>query len=301
MKVQFEALKSLQGLQYNVSLATYTSLQIGGPADVFVEVYGIEDVKFCQAFAKQKKLPLYVIGKGCNLLVADQGVRGIVLHMGKRFAHIELQGDTILYAQSGATLQALSAFAEQQALAGLSFASGIPGTVGGAVVMNAGAYGGEMKDVVAFVDFLNAEGKVVRFNNAQMEFAYRHSSLQNTEAIVLGVGYQLQKGNQEEIHAQSLAYNTSRAEKQPLDIPSCGSAFQRPQGNYASALIEQCGLKGFRVGGCCVSTKHAGFLVNDGGATAKEYLELIHSVQNIVKEKTGYQLEPEVKQMGDFA
>ncbi len=284
----------------HADMKKYTTLQIGGPADVLIDAQSQADILHAQAFAKEHSLPLTVIGKGSNLLVGDGGIRGIVLHIAKGFSAITQTDDCRIYAQSGATLKALSLYAENLSLAGLSFASGIPGTVGGGVVMNAGAYGPEMKDVVEYVDFVDADGNLCRYNNEQMGFSYRTSRLQHKAAIVLGVGYLLQPGDPAEIAELTQELNRRRAEKQPLHLPSCGSVFKRPEGNFASKLIEDCGLKGYRMGKCAVSDKHSGFLVNDKGASAKEYLELIMYVQAEVKRQTGVDLELEVKQMGEF-
>lgn len=284
----------------NCDMRAHTSLQIGGPADILVDAHSREEILRAQRFAAENQLPLTVIGRGSNLLIGDKGIRGLVLRIAKGFSQIEQTREHHIYAQSGATLKALALFAQEHSLSGLSFASGIPGTVGGGVVMNAGAYGAEMKDVVEYVDIVDAQGNLCRCGNPQMDFSYRSSRLQNSGSIVLGAGFVLRSGNAEEIAAQTQELNRRRAEKQPLHLPSCGSAFKRPEGNYASALIEQCGLKGFRLGRCAVSDKHSGFLVNDRGASAAEYLALIRHVQQEVKRQTGYELELEVKQVGEF-
>ena len=297
---QLYALIDKSRIFFNEDMKKYTTLQIGGPADILIDAQSQADILHAQAFAREHGLPLTVIGKGSNLLVGDGGIRGIVLHIAKGFSAITQTDDCRIYAQSGATLKALSLYAESLSLAGLSFASGIPGTVGGGVVMNAGAYGPEMKDVVEYVDFVVAEGNLRRYDNEQMGFAYRTSRLQHRAAIVLGVGCLLTPGNQTEITALTQDLNRRRADKQPLHLPSCGSVFKRPEGNFASKLIEDCGLKGYRMGNCAVSDKHSGFLVNDRGASAREYMALIGHVQAEVKRKTGVDLELEVKRMGEF-
>lgn len=284
----------------NADMRKYTSLQIGGPADLLLDVHSAEEIRSALRLVKSQGLPLCVIGKGSNLLVGDGGIRGLVLRIAGGFANCVQTGECRIYAQSGCSMKALSKFAEELSLAGLSFASGIPGTVGGGVMMNAGAYGPELKDVVEYVDVLDEDGEQHSFSNADMQFAYRSSRLQNSKYIVIGVGFVLEKGNKEEISALTQELNRRRADKQPLHLPSCGSVFRRPAGNYASALIEQCGLKGFRLGHCAVSDKHSGFLVNDQGATAKEYLALIQYVQDVVKKETNYDLEMEVKAVGEF-
>lgn len=298
-----DILKELQShIEYvykDADMRKYTSLHIGGPADILIEACRKEDVLIAQKIAKENHLDFFVLGKGSNILVGDKGIRGIVLHIGNRFNKLSVNHN-IIYAEAGAYLSELAKFAQKNSLAGLEFASGIPGTVGGAVVMNAGAYGGEMKNVVKYVDFIDKDGKLKRFNNEEMEFSYRNSALQNKGNIIIGVAYSLSKGNKEQIMQTILELNRRRAEKQPLEYPSCGSVFKRPIGNYASALIEQCGLKGYSIGGCSVSTKHAGFMINNGSATANEYLELIHTVQDVVQKKTKYKLDTEVRLVGEF-
>ena len=299
MDIYSELKSHIASVYKNVPMCEYTTLRIGGPADILVETSSIDDIVFTQKTAKQYNLPLFALGRGSNILVGDKGIRGIVLHIGKNFESLSVK-ENCIYAESGAMLSCLAKFAAENSLKGLEFSGGIPGTVGGAVIMNAGAYGGEMKDVVKYVDFSDKDGNVLRYSSEEMDFNYRHSSLQGNGSIVLGVGFSLEKGDTKQIKETILELNRRRAAKQPLDKPSCGSVFKRPEGKYAAALIENCELKGLRIGGCSVSTKHAGFIINDGNCTAKEYIDLIHTGQERVYKATGYKLETEVRLVGEF-
>lgn len=290
----------------NIPLSSYTTLRLGGPADVLVECAGVEQITAAMTAAAALEVPLTILGNGSNLLVRDGGIRGLVLHVGGSFAAVSdpvplPDGRFALTAQGGATLQKLSNAAADYGLGGLEFASGIPGTVGGAVYMNAGAYGGEMKDVVTGVTAVDADGRTIAFSNEEMDFGYRHSVLSglNRPVTVTSVTVSLPRGDEETIRATMREFSARRREKQPITLPSCGSTFKRPVGQFAGTLIDQCGLKGLRVGGASVSTLHAGFLVNDGEGTSADYLALIAEVQRIVYEKTGVRLEPEVRILGE--
>ena len=290
----------------NVPMRGYTTLKLGGPADVLAEISSVEELSAAIQAANAIGVPLTILGNGSNLLVRDGGIRGLVVHVGDAFSAVSdpvplPDGFFALTAQGGATLQKLSNAAAEYGLSGLEFASGIPGTVGGAVYMNAGAYGGEMKDVVTCVTALDADGRTIAFTNEEMRFGYRHSALMELPraAAVTSVTVRLPRGDAETIRATMREFSARRREKQPVTLPSCGSTFKRPEGQFAGTLIDQCGLKGLRVGGASVSTLHAGFLVNDQEATAAEYLALIAQVQHIVYEKTGVKLEPEVRILGE--
>ena len=284
----------------------YTTLRLGGMADVLVEASSAEQVRDVLKLSADHQVPVTVIGNGSNLLVKDGGVRGLVLHVGGAFSKISDpvplgDGRFAITAQGGAMLTALSNKAASNGLAGLEFAAGIPGTVGGSVFMNAGAYGGEMKDVVTHVNACDREGRNISYTHEEMKFGYRKSVLAQSEnaPVVTSVTVALYPGDEETIRTTMREFNARRREKQPITLPSCGSTFKRPEGQFAGTLIEQCGLKGLRVGGASVSTLHAGFLVNDGQGTAADYLQLIAEVQRIVLEKTGFQLEPEVRIIGE--
>ena len=267
-----------------------------------------EEVSAAFAAARSLDVPVTLVGNGSNLLVRDGGVRGLVIHIGDEFSAVSdpvplPDGRFAITAQGGALLTRLSNAAAAAGLKGLEFAAGIPGTVGGAVYMNAGAYGGEMKDVVTLVTGCAQDGRTVTYNNEEMAFGYRHSALidEGCPVAVTGVTVALEKGDEDTIRTTMREFNARRREKQPITLPSCGSTFKRPEGHFAGTLIDQCGLKGLRVGGASVSTLHAGFLVNDAQGTAADYLALIAQVQRIVLEKTGVQLEPEVRIIGEDA
>ena len=280
-------------------MKNHTTFRIGGPADALAlpktpgEV--AEVVRFCHEHAQ----PYYVLGNGSNLLVSDEGYRGLVLQLYRNFNDIQVNGETITV-QSGAMLAAVARTAYQTGLTGLEFASGIPGTIGGAVVMNAGAYGGEMKNVLKEVTVLTKEGEVLVIPAKALELGYRTSVIPKNGWIVLGAVLQLKKGDQEQILARMEELKEQRITKQPLDLPSAGSTFKRPEGYFAGKLIMDAGLRGFTVGGAQVSEKHCGFVVNRGNATAADVWKLICEVKRRVKEMTGVELEPEVKLLGGF-
>ena len=244
-------------------------------------------------------LPVTVIGHGSNLLVLDGGIRGLVICIGKNMRKITRNGKTIT-AQAGASLGSVAMEAAEAGLTGLEFASGIPGTVGGGVAMNAGAYEGEMAQVVACVKGIYPGGETVTLTREEMDFGYRHSAVTEKNVIVTEATFELEEGDPAAIRAKMSGLNAMRAEKQPLDVPSAGSAFKRPEGYYAASLIDQCGLKGYSIGGARVSMKHAGFLVNTG-TSSKDFLDLMTKVQQIVEERVGVKLEPEIKVIGEEA
>lgn len=278
-------------------MSLHTSFRIGGPADYYAEPQSVEELQALLQAAKAINLPVTIIGNGTNLLVKDGGIRGLVIRVALKQ---QRQEENRLILGSGTSLILAAKKAAELGLTGLEFASGIPGCLGGAVYMNAGAYGGEISQVVEQVTVLDQEtGAVEQLSNEQLDFRYRHCSLQNTGKLVVEVVLQLQPGDKAEIQAKMDRLNAARVEKQPLNYPSAGSTFKRPEGYFAAALIDQNGLKGLTVGGAQVSTKHAGFVVNIGGATAKDVLELIAKVQEIICENNQVKLEPEVLILGE--
>lgn len=280
-------------------MKNHTTFRIGGPADALALPKTPEEVAEVVRFCHEHAQPYYVLGNGSNLLVSDEGYRGLVLQLYRNFNDIQVNGETITV-QSGAMLAAVARTAYQTGLTGLEFASGIPGTIGGAVVMNAGAYGGEMKNVLKEVTVLTKEGEVLVIPAKALELGYRTSVIPKNGWIVLGAVLQLKKGDQEQILARIEELKEQRITKQPLDLPSAGSTFKRPEGYFAGKLIMDAGLRGFTVGGAQVSEKHCGFVVNRGNATAADVWKLICEVKRRVKEMTGVELEPEVKLLGDF-
>lgn len=304
-----DALRAIVGSQrvlVHEPLSRHTSLRLGGPADAFVSPAVSEQIPAVLAAAKQFSVPLTILGNGSNVLVLDGGIRGVVLHIGDGMAQIAAPeplpgGEVAVAVEAGCTLAKLAGAAASLGLSGLAFAAGIPGTIGGAVYMNAGAYGGEMKDVVTEVNAYDRMGSKLHFSNADMQFGYRKSRFSNgqNKEVIVSTTLVLKPGREEDIRREMRSYAAKRREKQPVTLPSCGSTFQRPEGHFAGTLIEQCGLKGFRIGGASVSTLHAGFLLNDGAGTSADYLALIRHVQQTVREKTGIWLEPEVRILGD--
>ena len=289
-------------------MSRYTTLRLGGPADVLAVPHTQDQVRDALLAAGECGVPVTILGNGSNVLVRDGGIRGMVLLIADGFDAVSEpvptgDGRYLLTAQGGAALTKLSNAAANASLKGLEFAAGIPGTVGGAAFMNAGAYGGEMKDVVTQVTVCDRDGTIHTYSNEEMAFGYRRSLLtrQANPGVVTSMTVALEKGDEGEIRAAMRDFNARRRQKQPITLPSCGSTFKRPEGYFAGTLIDQCGLKGHRVGGASVSTLHAGFLVNDQQGTAADYLALMADVQRIVYEKTGVTLEPEVRIIGEDA
>ncbi|MGE5485442.1 MAG: UDP-N-acetylmuramate dehydrogenase [Ignavibacteriales bacterium] len=280
------------------SMSSHTSFKIGGPADLLVLPSGIADLKRVVQFCIRTGTPWFVMGNGTNLLVRDKGIRGVVIKMAGTLNHINLEGDRIA-AGAGALLRDVSVFAAQHGLSGLEFACGIPGTMGGAVVMNAGAYGGEMKDVVESVRLLSPGGEIRSVPASAMEFGYRKSVLQDSGDIALEATLTLRRDDKGRIEATMRDFEEKRKAKQPLDVPSAGSVFRRPEGHFVGPLVEGAGLKGFRVGDAGVSGLHAGFIVNHGHATAGDVLLLIGHIQDTVFRRYGVRLEPEIKVVGE--
>ncbi|MCR4655076.1 MAG: UDP-N-acetylmuramate dehydrogenase [Lachnospiraceae bacterium] len=298
-------LKRLAGsanIKENEILAGHVTFKTGGPADVFVVPKNRESVIEVIKFLKRTEVPFFILGNGSNVLIGDRGFRGAVVHMGSDHAEMITDPDTgVIWAQSGISLAKVSREACKNGLTGMEFASGIPGTVGGAVVMNAGAYGGEMKQIVTSVSMLDMEsGQCRDFSCEDMRFSYRDSIVKHGPYLVLDVKLKLGRGNTDEIKARMEELKDKRNEKQPLDFPSAGSTFKRPEGYFAGKLIEDSGLKGYSVGGAQVSEKHCGFVINRKGASSADIRKLIEDVQRIVYERQGVRLETEVLMIGEF-
>ncbi len=293
-----EAIKSDSvSIQTDEPMSLHTSFRIGGNTDCYIEVKNTNALVRVIDACKQYEVPYFVIGMGSNLLVSDNGIRGAVIKLTGDFDEIKKLNDTTVRCGAGATLAAACNFAKNNSMGGLEFAWGIPGSVGGAVYMNAGAYGGEMKNVVATVRYLD-EGVVKEISGKALEFSYRHSFFTDKQYIILDAEMELAVKNKNEIFYLMQDTMDKRKKKQPLNRPSAGSVFKRPEGHYAAALIEQCGLKGVSVGDAQVSEKHSGFIVNNGKASAEQVKELIEKVRSVVKEKTGVELECEIKFIG---
>ena len=297
----FEKLSSIAGKE-NVlrdePMSRHTTFRTGGPAEYLVspDMDGLPGVI---SFCREQGIPLTVIGNGSNLLVGDKGISGVVVEIGRSMGEIRLEGNKIT-AQAGALLSAVSARAAAEGLTGLEFASGIPGSVGGAVIMNAGAYGGEMKDTLVAATVLTKEGEIVRLPAEELDLSYRHSNLPEKESIVLEAEFVLTEGDVDQIAATLAELKQQRTSKQPLEYPSAGSTFKRPEGHFAGKLIEDAGLKGYTIGGAQVSEKHCGFVINKGGATSEDVLNLIRHIQDVVQEQFGVALETEVRLIGEF-
>lgn len=278
----------------NEPMSKHTSFKIGGNADVYIKVNNLSKLSTILKECQDSDVDYMILGNGSNLLVSDDGIRDVVIRLDGDFRKIALVDDTTIFCGAGATLAYLCKFALNCGLSGLEFAWGIPGTVGGAVFMNAGAYDGEMKDVVHSVSHISPIGEIGRIEKDNLIFGYRTSVYRSNNMIITGVTLKLKKGNPDEIRAKMDDYMSRRSTKQPLEYPSAGSVFKRPEGNFAGALIEQCGLKGKTCGGAQVSEKHAGFIINKSNATAKDVRDLISEIQKTVSDKTGYNLECEL-------
>lgn len=278
-------------------LSRHTTFRVGGPAEYLVTPE-ISQIRQVVELSRRCELPLTVIGNGSNLLIADQGLRGVVMEIGKAAAGIRIIDGEDLVVSAGTLLSETAAFAAREGLAGMEFAAGIPGSLGGAVVMNAGAYGGEMKDILSGVRVLTQDGEIRVRPADELELSYRHSRMMDEQEIVLEARLNLTQDSTAVIRARMDELKKKRVEKQPLEYPSAGSTFKRPEGYFAGKLIEDAGLRGFRVGDAQVSEKHCGFVINRGAATAAQILELMHEVQRRVMEHSGVELEPEVRLLG---
>lgn len=277
----------------------HTTFRIGGPADYYVMPHSGEEAAQVIKACREWKLPFYILGNGSNLLVSDKGFRGVIIQMFKNYSELSVDGVCVT-ARAGALLSKIAKTALENNLTGLEFAAGIPGTLGGAVVMNAGAYGGEMKDVLEEVGVLSGEGEILRLKREELDLGYRTSVIARKGYIVLEAKMRLQEGKREAIASRMEELKEKRVSKQPLELPSAGSTFKRPEGNFAGKLIMEAGLRGFSVGDAQVSEKHCGFVVNKGGATALQVRELMQEVIRRVEETSGVTLEPEVKMLGEW-
>lgn len=292
----FTSLKEISILK-NEPLNKYTFTKTGGPADFLAFPKSVTEVKALLEECRQNNLPWMVLGNASNLIVRDGGIRGLVIML-EKLNNIEVKGNQIT-SQAGAKLIDTTYVALEHHLTGFEFACGIPGSIGGAVFMNAGAYGGEIKDVFVSCEVLYPDGQIKTLSSKEMAFSYRHSAIQAQHCIVLSATFDLQVGNYDEIKSKMDELTHLRASKQPLEYPSCGSVFKRPVGHYTGPLIEQAGLKGMTIGGAQVSEKHAGFIVNINHATATDYVNLIQYIQKVIKEKFDVTLETEVRIIGE--
>lgn len=283
----------------NEPMSRHTTFRIGGPADYFIMPGTAEELAQVIRLCREADMPFYIMGNGSNLLVGDKGYRGAVIQIFKRMNEVRVQ-DNCIYAQAGALLSKIAAEALKAGLGGFEFASGIPGTLGGALMMNAGAYGGEMKQVLKSAEVLDMEGNVFSLPVEEMELGYRTSIFSKRGYIVLGAEIVLQPGNPQEIRDKMEDLKERRVTKQPLEYGSAGSTFKRPEGYFAGKLIQEAGLQGFRVGDAQVSEKHCGFVINRGNATAAEVVRLMNEVTDRVEKNSGVRLEPEVKRIGEF-
>ena len=280
-------------------MSKHTSLKIGGAAEYFIKIKTIEELKYILELSKEQNIPLQIIGNGTNLLVKDGGIEGFVVKLEFNDFKIKKTKDEVLItAGAGLSLATLSTIAVKEELTGLEFLSGIPGTVGGAIRMNAGAYGGEIKDIVLKTKYIDYEGRIKTLTLKEHEFEYRNSIFSRINAIILETTIKVKKGIKEEIDAKIKEYAEARREKQPLEYPNAGSTFKRKNGIITSKLIDEAGLKGYSIGDAEISTKHAGFIINKGKATAKDVLELIDYIKKIIKEKFNEDIELEILVLG---
>ena len=299
MKNRFETILGQDRILMEEPMKKHTTFRLGGPADFFLCPSDVNQIPEIIHICREEGIPWFVLGNGSNLLVSDQGYRGVVIQIYKNMNQITVEG-TRIYAQAGALLSTVSKKAMEAGLTGMEFASGIPGTLGGAAVMNAGAYGGEMKDILVSVTVLTDNGEQKVLKAEELNLGYRTSIIKEKGYIVLDVVLQLQVGDRDAIRNRMEELKVQRVTKQPLEYPSAGSTFKRPEGYFAGKLIEDAGLRGYRVGGAQVSEKHCGFVINTGDATTSDVVQLIHDVQNIIWNKFKIKLEPEVKFLGNF-
>lgn len=281
-------------IRINESMKKHTTFRIGGEAEIFATPVSVDGIVSLIRYCKKNKIKYYILGNGSNVLVRDEGIDGVVIKIASNFNFVDVhQG--IIEAQAGAYLGVIAKIALRNSLGGFEFASGIPGTLGGAIIMNAGAYGREMKDVIEESTVLNKDGEIITLTNEQLRFGYRSSILQDSDCVVLGAKLRLYKDDSKKIKEKMDDLAKQRREKQPLDKPNAGSTFKRPEGYAAAWLIQQADLKGYSIGGAEVSTKHAGFIINRGNATAEDVLMLMEYVKDVVEQKFGVTLEPEIK------
>ncbi len=297
IKQKFCSLLGEEKVLIDESMSSHTTFRIGGPADYFLLPSCSSEVQGILSICREEGLPYFVLGNGSNLLVSDAGYRGVIIHLYRNFNEIKVEG-TDIRASAGALLSGIAAAAKNASLTGFEFAGGIPGTIGGAVMMNAGAYGGEMKHVIKEVTVLTKEGEILALPVEELAFGYRTSVVKTAEYVVLEAVIHLEKGDMQAIGERMKELTEQRTSKQPLEYPSAGSTFKRPEGYFAGKLIMDTGLRGYRVGGAQVSEKHCGFVINAGGATAADVVQLMSDVNEKVKAKFGVSLEPEVRFLG---
>lgn len=283
---------------FDEDMKKHTSFRIGGTADAFVSVTSALEIEKIICFCADTETPYMIMGNGSNILVSDKGIRGVVIHIGTGMSKCRIEGCDV-YADAGILMSVLSKKFLEANLTGFEFASGIPGTLGGGIFMNAGAYGGELKDIIESVTFICPDGIIKTETAENLGFAYRRSMFTEGGYVILSCKLRLKEGNYEDIKAMMADFNSRRTEKQPLNLPSAGSTFKRPEGYFAGKLIQDAGLMGYSIGGAQVSEKHAGFVVNTGGASAADVTNLIKHIQNTVNEKFGVWLEPEVRLAGE--
>ena len=290
----------IENVKLEEPMEKHTTFRIGGPADYFLCPQTAEELKAVIHVCKETGTPYFILGNGSNLLVSDKGYRGAVIQIWKNMSEVSVEDETKIRAQAGAQLSKIASCALEQSLEGFEFAAGIPGTLGGAVRMNAGAYGGEMKQVLESVEVMTADGEFLTIPVEEMGLAYRTSVVEQKNYIVLEAVISLEKGNPEKIKEVMDDLKEKRVTKQPLEYASAGSTFKRPEGYFAGKLIEDAGLRGFRVGDAQVSEKHCGFVINRGNASAAEVMELMRQVEDKVEENSGVRLEAEVRRIGEF-
>lgn len=292
MSLMIDDIKGITVLEQEL-MQKHTTFHVGGAAKYFAMPKNVDEIQTLIAYCRKQNMPYCVLGNGSNVLFADAGYDGMIIQIGNAMSEIRVDG-TVVYAQAGAILARVAKTAYEAGLTGMEFAAGIPGSIGGAIVMNAGAYGGEMKDIVSCVDVLSTDGTRRKYTCDEMEFSYRHSII-DSDKIVVGVELALQKGDKTVILNRMNELAEARRSKQPLEYPSAGSTFKRPEGYFAAKLIDDSGLRGYRVGGAMVSEKHCGFVVNVEHASTADVLAVMQHVQEVVNEKYGVMLEPEVR------
>lgn len=292
--------KDFGQILFDEDIKNYTTFGIGGKADIMVKPTSMDELRDVLKFNYENKIETFVMGRGSNLLVSDKGIRGCVILLADNFDQVEVRGD-ILTSLAGSPLGKAARVAIDNSLSGMEEISGIPGSVGGACAMNAGAYGGEIKDIAIKIEAFDYQGNLHEFSNEQMHFDYRHSRIFEENLIVARASFKLREGDKDEILEKFNDYTERRTTKQPLDRKSAGSTFKRPEGSFASKLIDECGLRAYRIGDCQVSEKHCGFIINVDKASCADMIDFINKVSDIVYEKTGFKLEREVKLVGDFS
>ena len=299
VKQKFCQVLGKEQVLFEEPMKSHTTFRIGGPAEVFIMPKSVEQVQMAVKICREEQIPYFILGNGSNLLVSDRGYRGVIIQMDRNMGEIQVEG-TEIQAAAGALLSSIAVAARRESLTGFEFAGGIPGTLGGAVVMNAGAYGGEIKDVLKEVTVMDGDGKIFTLPASELEMGYRTSIIKTAGYLVLSARIALSEGKEEDIKARTRELSEMRTQKQPLDYPSAGSTFKRPEGYFAGKLIMDSGLRGYSVGGAMVSEKHCGFVINKGNATAEDVVSLMKHVTEVVREKYGVTLEPEVKFLGEF-